>query len=189
MGLLTSLGWLLAALALARAGARPWVQGAAAVLAGIAGTTLPDLDLLLPIGHRSALTHSLLPPAILWGLGAKRPVTAGLAIGIALHLAADCFPQAMRGFATVKLPGAGSIGAGASYAWLGMQAAAGTLTGIVLLGRSLPARTAAVVALLLVAVGVGYLHAVDGGWRALSLYVLFGWAAVRRRSTKDAIAR
>src|SRR3712207_9575641 len=38
------------------------------------------------------------------------------------HLAADVFPNGMTGYATVKLPFAGSIGSGASYAWLAVNA-------------------------------------------------------------------
>ncbi len=78
------------------------------------------------------------------------------------------------------------FGTGASYVWLGGQAVAATILGIALLVRSLPPRVAGVAAVLLVAVGVGYLHATRGGWPALALYVAFGWVAVRRRSTSDA---
>ncbi len=62
--MLVSLLWLVAAIMLADRLPRPGVQALAVVCAGIAGTTLPDLDLLLPIGHRSGLTHSLLPLAL-----------------------------------------------------------------------------------------------------------------------------
>jgi hypothetical protein len=182
VGLLACLGWWLAAVALAGRSDRAWVHGIAAVLAGIAGTTLPDLDLILPLDHRSALTHSLLPIALAGATRHWRPVAAGLAIGIGLHLAADSFPNAMRGFATVKLPFAGSIGAGASYAWLGIQAVAATLGGAMLLAAALPARVAAIVALALFAIGTAYLFATDGGWWAMSVYAAFGWLAVRRRT-------
>ncbi|WP_156351224.1 hypothetical protein [Sphingomonas sp. Leaf25] len=185
MGLLVSLLWLVAALLVARFATRPWVEGVAAVLAGVAGTTLPDLDLLLPLGHRSGLTHSLLPLLLAFTVRNWRPVLGGLAIGIGLHLAADVFPNAMRGFATVKLPGIGSIGAGASYGWLGVQALLATLVGVALLVTRLPVRIAGVGAVLLIAIGVAYLHATDGGWPALCVYAAFGWAAVRRRSTSD----
>lgn len=183
VGLLVSLLWLAAAIAVADRSGRPWVQGAAVVLAGIAGTTLPDLDLLLPIGHRSGLTHSLLPIALALFATRWRPVMAGLAIGIGLHLAADSFPNAMRGYATVKLPGMGSIGATASYGWLGIQATVASVGGAVLLAASLPLRIALVTATLLVAIGIAYLFATDGGWPALAIYAAFGWLAVRRRAT------
>lgn len=157
----------------------------AVVTAGIAGTTLPDLDLLLPIGHRSALTHSLLPIALALFATRLRPVAAGLAIGIGLHLAADSFPNAMRGYATVKLPGIGSLGAAGSYGWLGIQALAATLAGSVLLAAALPLRVALSTAAALALVGIAYLFATDGGWPALTVYAAFGWLAVRRRTIRS----
>lgn len=180
VGLLASLLWLVAAIVLADRSQQPFVQAAALVAAGIAGTTLPDLDLLLPIGHRSALTHSLLPLALACFARHWRPVMAGLAIGIGLHLAADSFPNAMRGYATVKLPGIGSLGATGSYVWLGMQALAATLAGSVLLAAALPVRVALLAAAALVLVGIAYLFATDGGWPALAVYAAFGWLAIRR---------
>jgi hypothetical protein len=182
VGLLVCLVWLIAALLVADRSDRPWMLGTAAVLAGIAGTTLPDLDLILPLlHHRSALTHSLLPLLLALFTRRWRPVMGGLAIGLGLHLAADTFPNAMRGFATVKLPLSGSIGPGASYAWLGVQAAAATIAGAVLLAATLPVRVVAVVAILLIAMGVAYLFATDGGWWALGVYAAFGWLAARQR--------
>jgi len=180
VGLLASLLWLVAAIALADRSPRPWVQALAVVSAGVAGTTLPDLDLLLPLGHRSGLTHSLLPLALALLARAWRPVMAGLAIGIGLHLAADTFPNAMRGYATVKLPGLGSLGVAGSYAWLGVQALVATLAGAVLLAAALPFRFALPTAAALALVGIAYLFATDGGWPALAVYAAFGWLAVRR---------
>lgn len=180
VGLLASLLWLIAAILLANRSPRPWVQAVAAVCAGIAGTTLPDLDLLLPIGHRSALTHSLLPLTLALIATRWRPVMAGLAIGIGLHLAADTFPNAMQGYATVKLPGLGSLGVTGSYAWLGAQALVATLAGAVLLAAALPFRFALATAAALALVGIAYLFATDGGWPALAVYAAFGWLAVWR---------
>ncbi len=180
VGLLASLAWLLVAILLADRSARPSVQGIAVVLAGIAGTTLPDLDLLLPIGHRSGLTHSLLPLTLALCARRWRPVMAGLAIGIGLHLAADTFPNAMQGFATVKLPGVGALGRSASYGWLGGQAAVATMAGAVLLAAALPVRVAIVVAAALAAIGAAYLFVTDGGWPALCVFSTFGWLTVRR---------
>lgn len=180
MGLLASLAWLLVAVLLADRSARPVVQGLAVILAGVAGTTLPDLDLLLPLDHRSGLTHSLLPLALALAARRWRPVMAGLAIGIGLHLAADSFPNGMQGFATIKLPGTGSIGRTASYAWLGGQAAVAMLAGAVLLAAALPVRVAIVVAVALAAIGIAYLFVTDGGWPALGAFSAFGWLAVRR---------
>ena len=183
VGLLVSLLWLVAAIVLADRSPRAGVQAVAVVCAGIAGTTLPDLDLLLPIGHRSGLTHSLLPLALALFATGWRPVMAGLAIGIGLHLAADTFPNAMRGYATIKLPGIGSLGATGSYAWLGTQALVATLAGAVLLAAALPIRLAVATAAALALVGIAYLFATDGGWPALAVYAAFGWLAVRRTRT------
>lgn len=180
VGLLVSLLWLVASIAIADRSPRPWVGAVVVVMAGVAGTTLPDLDLLLPIGHRSALTHSLLPLALALIATRWRPVMAGLAIGVGLHLAADSFPNAMRGFATVKLPGMGSLGSTGSYIWLGVQALVATLAGAVLLAAALPARIAVLAAMALALVGIAYLFATDGGWPALSVYAAFGWLAIRR---------
>ncbi len=180
VGLLASLLWLVAAIALADRSSRPSVRAVAVVTAGVAGTTLPDLDLLLPLGHRSALTHSLLPLALALFAVAWRPVMAGLAIGVGLHLAADAFPNAMQGYATVKLPGVGSLGVTGSYAWLGAQALVATLAGAVLLAAALPFRVALATAAALALVGIAYLFATDGGWPALAIYAAFGWLAVRR---------
>lgn len=181
MGLLVSIGWWLLAVAVANRWNCPAMLGVAATLAGIAGTTLPDLDLLLPIDHRSGLTHSLLPIALAGASRRWRPVAAGLAIGIGLHLAADTFPNGMRGFATVKLPVAGSIGATASYVWLGSQAIVATAIGVALLSASVPGRVMAATGVALVLIGAAYLFATDGGWPALAIYAAFGWLAVRRR--------
>lgn len=181
VGLLIALVWLVAAILLVRLSHRPTVHAAAIVCAGIAGTTLPDLDLWLPIGHRSGLTHSLLPLGLALFARHWRPVMAGLAIGIGLHLAADAFPNAMRGFATVKLPGIGSLGVSGSYAWLGVQAVVATLAGAILLAAALPTGLALLTALMLAAIGVAYLFVTDGGWWVLAIYTAFGWIAVAHR--------
>ncbi len=184
VGLLICLVWLAAAILLTNRSPRPVVHAVAVVCAGIAGTTLPDLDLLLPIGHRSGLTHSLLPLALALFARHWRPVMAGLAIGIGLHLAADAFPNAMRGFATVKLPGIGSLGVSGSYAWLGVQAVVATLAGAVLLAAALPTGLATLTALLLAVLGIAYLFVTDGGWWAMFVYGSFGWLALGRNKNR-----
>ena len=104
-----SLAFAFAALALLRLGwltprAAGYVAAAALLLAMIAGLTLPDIDQPLPLDHRSAITHSALPALLVTFRRWAWPVASGLAFGIGLHLAADLFPNAMIGFATVKAP-------------------------------------------------------------------------------------
>ncbi|SFR96246.1 hypothetical protein [Sphingomonas jatrophae] len=154
----------------------------AVALAAAAGTTLPDIDQVLPLGgHRSALSHSVLPACLClrrrWW-----PVAAGLALGLGLHLAADVFPRSMRGFATVKLPFAGGMGAGASRAWLALNMAAALVLAVAL-GRALmpggPARWAA--AALAGLAGLLYLMRVPGGVQAMLLLGACGWLALSAR--------
>ncbi len=158
-----------------------WVWTAATLFACVAGTTLPDLDFALMLAHRSALTHSLLPVALLAAWRGGRGIVPGLAIGVGIHLAADCFPNAMRGYATVKLPLAGSIGGAASYVWLAVNALAAMAIGIFWQPR--PVAVGWRIAALIGCAGIGaaYLFVTDGGWPALSLFGLAGWLAVRRR--------
>ena len=163
-----------------------WAAPAAVVAAAVAGTTLPDLDLFLPIGHRSGLTHSVLPVAVLacWRRG--WPAAAGLALGIGVHLTADSFPHAMRGYALVKLPGLHGITRWESYGWLAANAAAAFVAGWWLARRAVPSHlTAAVLAAVAVA-AITYLLKTDGGWWALALLGVPVWLRLRpyrRRSS------
>jgi hypothetical protein len=163
------------------AGRWPAAAGPAVLLAAWAGTTFPDIDQVLPLGHRSALTHSVLPAALacLWRRGLA--LAAGLALGIGLHLSADLFPQAMRGFATVKLPFVGSIGWQASYIWFAVNAFASMTLGAVLLSRITGAKFALPLLAGVALIGVAYLLSVDGGWWALAMFGGTGWVALRKR--------
>lgn len=165
----------------AAAGRWPAAAAIAVLLAAWAGTTLPDIDQWLPLGHRSALTHSVLPAAIacLWRRGLA--VAAGLALGLGLHLSADLFPEAMRGFATVKLPFLGSIGWEASYIWFAVNAFAALALGAWLLGRMMGPKIALALLAGVALIGVPYLLSVDGGWWALAMFGSCGWLALRRR--------
>lgn len=170
------------AIGVAVAGARwPWALAGAAVLAAWAGTTFPDIDQLIPIGHRSGLTHSILPAALACSGRRLRAVAAGLALGIGLHLSADLFPNTMIGFATVKLPWAGSIGASASYVWFAINAAACLALGAWLIGRAVGSRLALAVLGGVAVLGIAYLLATDGGWWALAMFGGAGWVAGRTR--------
>jgi hypothetical protein len=164
------------------ANGRALATAAAILLFAFIGLTLPDVDQPLPLDHRSAVTHSILPAAVALLRRWARPIAAGLAFGIGLHLSADVFPNAMIGYATVKLPLAGSIGPGASYAWLAINSVACTILGAWLVGRELS--QLAIRRLLLAAMvvlGAAYLLATDGGWAALGVYGLAGWLFFRRR--------
>lgn len=137
-------------------------------VAAYAGLWWPDLDLWFGV-HRSGLTHGLLLPVVLALMARRRPwllpIAAGVALGIGVHCAADLFPRAMRGLATIKLPLAGSIGTTGSYWWLG---------GTVLVGIVVPLRLVAArfgpVALGLAATATavfsaGYILLHDEPWR------------------------
>jgi hypothetical protein len=161
---------------LARAMALP-----ALLLCVVAGLTLPDIDQSLPLDHRSAITHSIGPALLALARRWARPAAGGLALGLGLHLAADVFPNAMIGFATVKLPFVGSIGSDASYLWLAANALACTALGGWLLQREITSPLLRGLALMAVTmIGLSYLIGVDGGWPALAIYLGAGWLAFRR---------
>lgn len=167
---------------------RPLVLALAVVVAAWLGTTLPDCDLALGLGHRSGVTHSVLPVAACVWARKWRAVAAGLALGIALHLAADLFPNAMRGFALVKLPGLGTLDAGASYGWLLLNAVLALAAGVLLVGLTHPPAQARVAFGAVAMVGVAYLFRTDGGWWVLALTGAASaiLVAVRRAGTRPA---
>jgi hypothetical protein len=153
----------------------------ALLLCVVAGLTLPDIDQPLPLDHRSALTHSIAPALLALVRRWARPVAGGLALGLGLHLAADVFPNAMIGFATVKLPFAGSIGSDASYAWLLGNAVACTALGGWVLREQVAAPMLRLLSLVVIClIGASYLLGVDGGWPALAIYVAAGWLTLKR---------
>jgi hypothetical protein len=153
----------------------------ALLLCVVAGLTFPDIDQPLPLDHRSALTHSIGPALLALARRWAWPAAGGLALGLGLHLAADVFPNAMIGFATVKLPFAGSIGSDASYLWLAGNALVCTALGGWLLQREISSPLLRLMALAAVTlIGISYLIGVDGGWPALAIYLGAGWVAFRR---------
>jgi hypothetical protein len=88
----------------------------------------------------------------------------------------------MIGFATVKMPLAGSIGPDLSYFWLAANALACSLSGGLLLRKAVAAPALRAVALAAAALlGIWYLLRVDGGWPALGIYLIAGWLMIRRR--------
>ena len=177
---MASLLFLLVAVVLSfEAGGGPWATIATVVAAAMAGTTLPDLDAALGLRHRSAVLHSVIPLGVALLDRRTWPLAAGLGFGIGLHLAADLFPNGMRGFATVKLPLWGSIGAGASYLWIAANAG-GNLAGAAwLLGRVADRRVTDGALAALGVLGLAYLLRTDGGWWALLLFAGLGWLALR----------
>ena len=150
-------------------------------LAFVVGLALPDLDFFLPfVTHRSGLTHSVLPALLVWWQARSRAPVAGVGLGSGLHLAADTFPNAMVGYATVKLPFVGSIGATGSYAWLALNCVAALALGAAMLRASgLPYRRAIGVAVA--AGGALYLLTTDGGWWALGLFGASYWLFGRHK--------
>lgn len=178
-----ALAFLAAAALLVWAARRWWppLAFAAVPVAALAGTTLPDLDAALGLGHRSGLTHSILPVALAAIDRRWRPVAAGLALGIGFHLSADVFPNGMRGFATVKLPAIGALGAAASYAWLAAHALASLAAGGAMVAALAPPRIALALLAVTALIGIAYLFVTDGGWPALLVYGSAGWVLVRRR--------
>jgi len=162
----------------------------ALLLCVIAGLTLPDIDQPLPLDHRSALTHSIAPALLALARRWARPVAGGLAFGLGLHLSADLFPNAMVGFATVKLPFAGSMGTEGSYYWLAGNALAAMAVGGWLLREAVEAKLLRAATLAAIAlIGAGYLIGVDGGWPALAIFLVAGWAAFRWRRAALATPR
>ena len=142
-----------------------------AIVAFMIALTLADVDQVLGIGHRSALTHSIAPAALLAAVRRWRQVACGVSGGSALHLAADAFPHAMTGYATVKLPWLGALSAGGSYVWLGLNAVAAALLAIWLWRASFPPRLALALAAVAMIAGLAYLWRTDGGWAVLALLV------------------
>lgn len=73
------------------------------------GYPLPDLDLapVLPLRHRSWLTHGAWLPLGVWWLALQYPewrlLFLGLLCGLALHLLYDSAPKSWRGSAMVNL--------------------------------------------------------------------------------------
>lgn len=151
-----------------------------ALMAFVIGLTLPDVDLVLGLGHRSALTHSVLPAMLVTARRAWRGAAAGIAGGSGVHLAADCFPNAMIGYATVKLPVAGALAAGPSYLWLALNALAALAVAVILTRRlySRPVATALVAAGA--ASAAAYLWRTDGGWPVLTITAIVGSLWIRR---------
>lgn len=171
------------ALALALVAPRwPVAVAGAVLLAAWAGTTFPDVDQLLPLGgHRSALSHSVLPALLAAWRREARAAAAGLGFGTGLHLSADLFPNAMVGYALVKVPLLGGLSAGASYLWFAVHALAAFALGAWLLGRLVEARLAALVLAGVAAIGLVYLFSTDGGWPPLAIFAATAWLAFRRR--------
>ncbi|MEJ8629302.1 hypothetical protein P0F65_04605 [Sphingomonas sp. I4] len=160
-------------------GGGPWMLIATVAAATAAGTRLPDLDTPLQLQHRSALVHSVLPFYIATLDLRTWPVAAGLGFGVGFHLAADLFPGTMRGFATIKIPLLGSIGALPSYLWIAVNAAANMVGAFVILEWIAADRVAACA---LAATGVlraSYLLRTKGGLYALVVLMGLGWLILR----------
>ncbi|KTT74990.1 hypothetical protein NS334_03810 [Sphingomonas endophytica] len=160
----------------------PLVAAALTILAFTIGLTLPDVDLHLWLGHRSAMTHSALPACLLLTRRHWQPAACGMGAGIGLHLAADTFPNRMIGYATIKLPFVGALSPGASYAWLAINALAAIGVAAWLARRLHAPVVAALLTLAVSVVGAGYLWRTDGGWPVLAIAAVAAWLVWRRPS-------
>ena len=103
------------------------IQPLSLVALGIAayiGLRLPDIDQQVGfLLHRSIITHGPLFPLAAFILAqADNPLPRrfgmGLALGYAVHMAFDMFPQSWRGYALISIPGYGWIPAVASWIWI-----------------------------------------------------------------------
>lgn len=159
-----------------------WTVVILTLIAFVVGLTLPDLDLRLWLGHRSGLTHSVLPAVLLLARRRWHAAACGMGAGTGLHLAADSFPNRMIGYATVKLPVAGALSPGESYAWLGVNAVMGLALAILLLPRLHAPRAALLVAGVALAGGLAYLWRTDGGWPVLAIAAALAWLVWRMRT-------
>lgn len=159
---------------------RRWMATGLTLVAFVIGLTLPDVDLLIGV-HRSGLTHSVLPSLVALARVRWREAGCGLAGGIGVHLSADCFPRAMTGYATVKLPFEGSIGAGWSYLWLGANALLALGLAAWTLRRLHHPVAAGLVAAGAAVFAAGYLWRDPGGWPVLAIVAVIAAAWRRRR--------
>jgi hypothetical protein len=157
---------------------------AVTIVAFVIGLTVPDVDLHLWLGHRSALTHSIAPACALLARRQWHPAACGVAAGTGLHLAADSFPNRMIGYATVKLPFAGSIGATGSYAWLALNALAALALAAWLARRLHAPWMARSLTLAVTVAGAAYLWRTDGGWPVLALAAAAAWLSWRARGER-----
>ncbi|MFK3890971.1 hypothetical protein [Sphingomonas sp. NPDC079357] len=155
-------------------------------VAFLIGLTLPDLDLRLWLGHRSALTHSIVPACALLARRRWYPAACGMGAGTGLHLAADTFPNRMIGYATVKLPLVGALSAGASYLWLAANAVAALALAAWLARRLHAPAIAGLLKLTVLAAGARYLWRTDGGWPVLALAAVALSLALRWRYARQA---
>lgn len=145
------------------------------------GLGVPDLDFLTPFGHRSALTHSVLPGLLVLAHRDGRRLLPGLMLGIGVHLSADSFPNAMTGYATIKLPFDGALSPTWSYVWLGANALGALIWGTATASRLLPRPVTITLFATIAAGSVVYLLRTDGGWPALALYAAAGAVGWRLR--------
>jgi hypothetical protein len=159
----------------------PLIAALATLLAFVVGLTLPDVDMALWLGHRSAVTHSVLLPGVLLARRRWWPGACGFGGGLGLHLAAEFFPNRMIGFATVKLPLVGALSAAGSYWWLGVNALACLGLAAWVLRRLHAGGAAVLVAGAAGVAGVAYLWRTDGGWPVLAIVAVLVWGAWRWR--------
>jgi hypothetical protein len=120
------------------------------------GLQLPDVDRVFSffLVHRSILTHSALLPYLAYLLVRRQDrrlylAVAGIALGVAVHLAFDLFPRRWYGFAQINVPLIGYLNGTLSVLWI-----AGSIVACCYLAlRLITARRELAIALFIAACG------------------------------------
>ena len=96
----------------------------ALAIAAYIGLKLPDVDQHVDfLLHRSIITHGPLFPLVAFILAQvdnplPRRFGMGVALGYAVHMAFDLFPQSWQGYALISIPGYGWVPGVASWIWI-----------------------------------------------------------------------
>ena len=148
----------------------------------LTGLNFPDIDqgYKIALGHRSIITHSILLPYILYYFFIKKRILhnkyltliiIGIFLGIGLHLSADLFPKAWKGYALSKLPGNIDVG-GLSPIWIGANA----LVSLYFAGSSLNNLTkqkSIWISYLIFGTVAGFIYAINETYNNQTIFIAF----------------